>query len=83
LKKARRLAGQYRAKCESKRMVNIRTQTDNSTEEMIAEFLDIARRKRRTVEHIEAAIARRYQRQGRPDVIANEVTSAAKEVDQR
>jgi hypothetical protein len=52
-----------RAKCESKKMIARRTQTDNTTEKMIEEFRDTVRRKRRTVEHIERAIARHYARQ--------------------
>ena len=45
-------------------MVKAKTDFDKTaSEEMIAEFGDILRRKKRTVRHIEQAIARYYERQ--------------------
>ena len=54
----------------NKRMIRIKTQNGNViSNKMIRELRDIARRKRRTAEHIERAIARHYQRQGLTDSI--------------
>ena len=46
-------------------MVNARTAGRNTTsEKIVTDLSDILRRKKRTVRHIEQALARYYQRQG-------------------
>jgi hypothetical protein len=60
----------YPGKCESENMVSIRNQNGNAeAEKMIEKFSDVLRRKKLTVEHLEAALSRYLQRQELTDLV--------------